>query len=136
MHYCICLFYGLTLTAFGKNTDHTDKATRRSRLRTPFSRARGLSRFAPLAFGELLPQPLGRCFEKTGRWYKISNAQAAAAAARDCKERERRVAVCVVCVFSKCIRILADTQLRNSAPPPKKNEFIYHTTYEEIEDIS
>ncbi|HJJ52019.1 MAG TPA: hypothetical protein O0X55_02625, partial [Methanocorpusculum sp.] len=84
----------------------------------------------------LLPQPLGRCFEKTGRWYKISNAQAAAAAARDCKERERRVAVCVVCVFSKCIRILADTQLRNSAPPPKKNEFIYHTTYEEIEDIS
>ena len=81
-----------------KNTDHTDKATRRSRLRTPFSRARGLSRFAPLAFGELLPQPLGRCFEKTGKWYKISNAQAAAAAARDCKERERRVAVCALAV--------------------------------------
>ena len=97
------MFYGLTLTAFGKNTDHTDAgfqpaATRRSRLRTPFSRAHGLSRFVPLAFGELLPQPLGRCFEKTGKWYKISNAQAAAAAARDCKERERRVAVCALAV--------------------------------------
>ena len=57
----------------GKNTDHTDAGCQ------------------PAAATE-------RCFEKMGKWYKISNAQAAAAAARDCKERERRVAVCALAV--------------------------------------